>query len=56
LETNFDLSPPSPPTLVATGFADDDIRDLGDRIANLTLLEARDLANYIEEIHGISLK
>lgn len=28
-------------------------RDLGDRIAGLTLLEAKSLADYLEEVHGI---
>ena len=35
------LLPPKPPVLVATGF-DDDIHDLGDRIAQLTIKEAQE--------------
>lgn len=54
-ETLADLNPPSPPIMVATGFFDDYIRELGDKIAELTLLEARDLNNYIKEIYGIKL-
>jgi hypothetical protein len=31
----------------------DDIRDLGDRIANLTMLQAKELSDYLE-VQGIS--
>ncbi len=30
-----------------------DIKDLGDKIVALTLLQARDLADYLKEVHGI---
>ncbi len=30
-----------------------DIKDLGDKIVGLTLLQARDLADYLKEVHGI---
>ena len=30
-----------------------DIKDLGDKIVALTLLQARDLAGYLKDVHGI---
>jgi hypothetical protein len=41
-----------PPTKVKTGcgFADDDVRELGDRIAGLSREKARDLWNYLETL------
>ena len=30
-----------------------DIKDLGDKIVALTLLQARELANYLKDVHGI---
>lgn len=30
-----------------------DIKDLGDKIVALTLLQAKDLGDYLEEVHGI---
>ena len=30
-----------------------DIKDLGDKIVALSLLQARELANYLKEVHGI---
>ena len=30
-----------------------DIKELGDAIVKLTLLQARDLADYLKEVHGI---
>ncbi len=32
---------------------DDLTKELGDKIANLTLLQAKALADYLEEVHGI---
>lgn len=32
---------------------DDDTKELGDKIANLTLLQAKSLADYLEDVHGI---
>ncbi len=32
---------------------DDATKDLGDKIAGLTLLQAKSLADYLEEVHGI---
>lgn len=32
---------------------DDNIHELGDRIANLTLKEAKELSDYLEIVHGI---
>jgi large subunit ribosomal protein L7/L12 len=37
---------------VAVEFSDT-TKDLGDKIAGLTLLEAKSLADYLEEVHGI---
>lgn len=37
---------------VAVEFSDI-TKDLGDKIAGLTLLEAKSLADYLEEVHGI---
>ena len=37
---------------VATEFSDA-TKDLGDKIVALTLLEAKSLADYLEEVHGI---
>jgi large subunit ribosomal protein L7/L12 len=31
----------------------DGIKDLGDRLVGLTVLEAKELGDYIEEVHGI---
>jgi large subunit ribosomal protein L7/L12 len=30
-----------------------EIKELGDKIVSLTLLQARDLADYLKEVHGI---
>ena len=30
-----------------------DIKDLGDKIVGLTLLQAKDLADYLKDVHGI---
>ena len=30
-----------------------DIKELGDKIVKLTLLQARDLADYLKDVHGI---
>ena len=37
----------------ATKSWDTQIEELGDKIASLTLLQARDLADYLKEVHGI---
>lgn len=44
------LAPPAPPNdkAIATLFPDDEIRNLGDKIANLTVLEAKELSEYLE--------
>ena len=39
-------------TAEATNFADN-IRTLGDQIVKLTVLEAKALGDYLEEVHGI---
>jgi len=39
---------------VSTGrIFSDDIKALGDKIVTLTLLQAKELADYLEEVHGI---
>lgn len=40
-------------TAEATTEFSDDSKELGDKIAGLTLLQARELADYLEEVHGI---
>ena len=40
-------------TAEATTEFSDDSKVLGDKIAGLTLLQARELADYLEEVHGI---
>ena len=30
-----------------------DIKELGDKIAGMTLLQAKDLADYLKDVHGI---
>lgn len=37
----------------ATKTWDETTKEIGDRIASLTLLQARDLAEYLKEVHGI---
>lgn len=39
---------------VASDFPDD-IRGIGDQVAGLTLVQARELVQYIERVHGIKL-
>lgn len=39
-------------TDTATTYADD-IKSIGDKIVGLTLLEAKNLADYLENVHGI---
>jgi large subunit ribosomal protein L7/L12 len=38
---------------VATRTFSDDIKQLGDRIVGLTVLQAKELGDYLEEVHGI---
>ena len=45
------MLPPNPPSsVIAAGFSDDYIRDLGDRIANLTIEQAIELNKYLKSI------
>ncbi len=37
----------------ATKTWDETTKEIGDKIASLTLLQARDLAEYLKEVHGI---
>lgn len=46
-QTEIGQIPPSDVS-VATGFADEDIRRLGDRIAQLTSLQLSELRQYLE--------
>ena len=41
--------PPSPPVATAAPWPDDELRELGDRIAGLTIDEARELSEYLAE-------
>jgi hypothetical protein len=52
-----DRSQPARPSLPASSEAtsnDVDIEELGDRIAGLTQIEASELSDYLQEIHGIA--
>lgn len=40
-------------TAEATATYDDAIKTLGDKIVSLTLLQAKSLADYLEQVHGI---
>jgi large subunit ribosomal protein L7/L12 len=40
-------------TAEATTTYDDAIKTLGDKIVSLTLLQAKSLADYLEQVHGI---
>lgn len=56
VETLSEMSPPNGGgKIIATLFPDDDIRELGDRIANLTLLQAKELSDYLDA-QGITKK
>lgn len=49
VETQPAMAPPNTPTkYTATQFPDDEIREIGDRIAGLTILEAKELSDYLE--------
>lgn len=53
-QTQVILEPPhNGGTAVACGFADDYIRDLGDRVAFLTLAEAAELKTYLERAYDL---
>jgi hypothetical protein len=47
LQTQLASPPPMPPSKIALGFEDDEIRELGDRIAALSPVEARELSEYL---------
>ena len=40
-------------TAEATKEFDDATKEMGDKIAGMTLLQAKSLADYLEEVHGI---
>ena len=40
-------------TAEATTEFGEETKELGDKIAGLTLLQAKELADYLEEVHGI---
>lgn len=46
------MKPPKGPGSITTGWPDDDIRDLGDRIAGLTPQQAKELEDYLEYKNG----
>ena len=46
LQTSMNNLPPID-NMISAGNADDYIRELGDRIANLTLIEAKELHEYL---------
>lgn len=48
LQTQNDI-PPTDTKNTACGFEDDDIRELGDRIANLSLIGANELKEYLRQ-------
>jgi len=48
--------PGDPPVATGGQFADDEIRELGDRIARLTQVQARELKDYLEERIGGEVK
>lgn len=55
LATESQLGPPiKPPKKTASDF-DDEIRDLGERIVNLTLQQASELLAYLDSVHGIKV-
>jgi hypothetical protein len=49
-QTQAEMQPPAKPPRVATGF-DDEIEDLGDRIAALTPAQARQLERYLDVLN-----
>ena len=55
IETQTAMQPPKQPPnkKIATGFPDD-IREIGERIANLTLLQAKELFDYLNCVYGIT--
>lgn len=52
VETLSVLEPPNKPPLVSTGLYDYDdyIKEIGDQIAKLTIIEAKKLEQYINEL------
>ena len=50
--TASDLSPPTKPPRVAIGFAGDEIEEIGDRLAQLTLKDAVKLVEYLTQEDG----
>lgn len=56
-EPQMSMQPPNNGGSVATA-ADfpDDIREIGDTIAGLTLLQTTELVDYIRNVHGVGLE
>ena len=48
METQVIQRPPMPPPRVALGFAGDDIEELAERIAGLTLKQVVELTEYLK--------
>lgn len=51
IATQSEISPPQKPPKVGLNLYDDYIRELGDRIANLTLEEAQELNDFLANIN-----
>jgi hypothetical protein len=52
LQTSMNNLPPID-NLISVANDDDDIRELGDRIANLTLAETKELNEYLTVVHRV---
>lgn len=48
LQLQLTIVPPKPPAKNALGFEDDEIRELGDKIASLSPEKARELNEYLK--------
>lgn len=48
LQLQLAAGPPKPPTKIALGFEDDEIRELGGKIAALSQEKARELNEYLK--------
>lgn len=54
VETKSDRQPPSNGSVVATGFWDDEIKEIGDKIVSLDVCQAKELFEYLES-QGVKL-
>ena len=53
LKTEVSNDPPNNTIIATAGDYDDNIRAIGDQIANLSLKDAKELSDYLKEVHGI---